>query len=237
MKVTLLTHTPNPEKVIAMAANICYSSAEDVDKLAETMTEDKVKKLVKGILSSGHTSVLEHVSFTFAIEGVSRALLAQLSRHRIGVSLSCRSQRYISEDQFNFVVPQSLVPRNDERLEYIQTINKIKKTYDDLVESGVKKEDARMILPNAAHTRLIVTMNARSLAHAASLRMCTRAQKEIRELVTEMIRLCKEVSPLIFENMGPTCVSKGFCPEGSHSCGAAPTINEVMAVYKEYKQA
>lgn len=175
-------------------------------------------------------SPFEHCAFTFGIEGVSRALLSQITRHRIGASFSVRSQRYCSEDDFQYVIPKSIQRHEKHCVRYKALMADIQNLYNKLVELGVPKEDARMILPNACETRMIVTMNVRELWHFFNLRCCNRAQWEIRELANKMLELCKEASPLLFEHAGAACV-KGYCPEGDMSCGKAPTLDALRTAY------
>ena len=230
MKVELLSHTENPEKVIASAAKLCYSNKADIDSLMNDLTEEKVKKFVQKLESLDHESVFEHCDYTFGIEGVSRALLAQITRHRVGASFSVRSQRYCSEDNFGYVIPPSIQKHEKHAVRYKALMADIQNLYNKLVELGVPKEDARMILPNACETRMIVTMNVRELWHFFNLRCCSRAQWELRELAWRMLRLCEKVSPVLFKHAGPACV-KGYCPEGSMSCGKAPTMKELREKY------
>lgn len=230
LHVVLLTHTPDPEKTCALAARTCYS-ALDEQGLQEKVESADQSKFLKGIVASGHLSVLEHASFTFFAEGVSRALLAQISRHRIA-SFSVQSQRYVSlEKGFDYIIPPRIKDLGEEAvLEYNAEMEQMHKWYiawqEKLGENA--NEDARFVLPNACETHITFTMNARELLHFFSLRCCNRAQWEIRELATEMLRLCKEAAPVIFENAGPGCVS-GACPEGVRSCGHAKTMREKFA--------
>ena len=230
LHVVLLTHTPEPEKTCALAARTCYS-ALDEQGLQEKVESADQSKFLKGIVASGHLSVLEHASFTFFAEGVSRALLAQISRHRIA-SFSVQSQRYVSlEKGFDYIIPPRIKDLGEEAvLEYNAEMEQMHKWYiawqEKLGENA--NEDARFVLPNACETHITFTMNARELLHFFSLRCCNRAQWEIRELATEMLRLCKEAAPVIFENAGPGCVS-GACPEGPRSCGQAKTMREKFA--------
>lgn len=215
MRVTLITHTPDPEKVVAMAARTCYTSMP-LSQLTENLTDEEVVKMVTKLSKMGHESPMEHASFTFAIEGVSRALLAQITRHRIA-SYSVRSQRYVSENKANFVIPESISTPEAKAL-YLTSIDNARKAYDQLKKLGVEKEDARMVLPNATETQMMMTMNARSLINFFNLRCCNRAQKEIRDLADEMLKLCREVAPILFSKAGASC-TYGSCSEGEMSCG------------------
>ena len=186
--ITLITHTPNPEHIVANAARVCYNSHS---------TDDA--RLIRSLLRRGHLSPFEHVSFTFAIADVSRALLAQITRHRIA-SFSVQSQRYVKQDGFDYVVPPSIQALGAEQVErFWAQMAQIDRWYREWIESGIPKEDARFVLPNAATTRMVVTMNARELMHFFELRCAPDAQWEIRQLAMEMRRLCAEVAPNIFK--------------------------------------
>lgn len=215
MKVTLLSHTPNPEKLIAASARLCYTSKE-IDELLEGLTEEKVDKFIDKLTSLGHESPLEHVTFTFGIEGISRACSHQLVRHRIA-SYSQKSQRYVDENGFSFIIPKTIIDSGMERI-YDSLMFQIEEIYKDLKAAGVPKEDVRMVLPNACCTSIIVTMNVRSLLNFFKHRVCNRAQWEIQELAIKMLKICKETSPKLFAKAGASCMY-GSCSEGSMSCG------------------
>lgn len=231
MKVQILSHTEKPEQVIAAAAKLCYSNKADIDSLMNDLTPEKVQSFVEKLESLGHESPFEHVSFTFGVEGVSRALLAQITRHRVGASFSVRSQRYCSEDKFQYVIPPSIEKHDVHGIRYKALMAEIQSFYNRLVELGVPKEDARMVLPNACETRMVVTMNVRELWHFFNLRCCTRAQAEIRTLAYDMLLLCKQAAPVLFKHAGAACEAKGYCPEGKMSCGKAPTLDKLMDAY------
>ena len=213
MNVQLLAHTPAPEQLVAASARLCYSAASIADLAA--IEADKAAEFI-GKLPEAHQSPFEHVSFTFGIEGVSRAMLAQITRHRIA-SFSVQSQRYVNMDEFGYVIPPSIAANQDALDEYEHFMDRAGLVYTYLRSSGIPAEDARFVLPNACETRIIVTMNARELLHFFSLRCCKRAQWEIRAVADEMLRLCKEVAPEIFAKAGPGCV-RGHCPEGKMGC-------------------
>ena len=217
IKVKLLEHTPHPERVVAMAARLCYSAA-GAEELAEKMTDEQVEKLVDKIIQMGHASTMEHVSFTFGIEGVSRVLTHQLVRHRLA-SYSQQSQRYVAEHDFEYILPPSIAERPEASERFKALMENIQQAYNDLVEAGVPKEDARYVLANATETKIVVTMNARSLMHFFNLRCCNRAQWEIRELAYKMLAEAKAVAPLLLKNAGASCVATGHCPEGAMTCG------------------
>ena len=231
-KVTLIAHTPGAGELAAVAARLCYSGS-DIAQLQSLATEREQLGFLRGVMSSGHLSVVEHASFTFAIEGVSRALLAQLTRHRIA-SFSVQSQRYVSFEQgFDYVIPPAIQALGQEAVdEYDAQMAQIHRWYlgwqNRLGRDENGNEDARFVLPNACETRLILTMNARELLHFFSLRCCNRAQWEIRALAIEMLRLCRGAVPGLFDAAGPGCVSSN-CPEGKKSCGKQ---REVRAVFQ-----
>jgi thymidylate synthase (FAD) len=157
-----------------------------------------------------------------------------LVRHRIA-SYDQQSQRYVSSSQFEYVTPDKIAKNADAKTLFDNTMQDLQKTYDQLIELGIAKEDARAVLPNACATRLIVTMNARSLFHFFGLRCCVRAQSEIRQMANEMLKLCKEVAPQIFANAGANCEQLGYCPECDMCCGRAPTIHKLLEIYQEHK--
>lgn len=239
MKVKLITYTPDAEKVIASAAKLCYSKV-GVDEIESGLTEESTKKFVEMLQSYGHESPIEHVSFTFAAEGVSRSLTHQLVRHRIA-SYSQQSQRYVKLEQFEFIVPPAIA--GDELLkgEYIETMKSINEAYNNLSEKlktkyindGMNKktaekksiEDARYVFPNACETKIVFTMNARTLMNFFRHRCCQRAQWEIREMADLMLDLVKEIAPAIFKYAGPSCV-KEICPEGKMTCGKATEMRK-----------
>lgn len=253
MKVNLITYTPESEKIIAAAAKLCYSSS-DIDNLINGLTEESSKKFVEKLSTMGHESPIEHVSFTFGIEGVSRSFLAQMTRHRIA-SFSVQSQRYVKNNDFKFITPPEIANNDQAKKIYIDfmqnsidTYNEIadilqEKHYKYFIEKGFTEkaaksraekkaiEDARFVLPNASETKMVVTMNARTLLHFFNVRCCNRAQWEIRDVANEMLRLCYKVAPTIFNNAGPSCI-KGECPEGEMSCGE---IKNVRKFYEDLK--
>ena len=229
MKVALVRHTLSPEEVVALGARLCYSRARVDDLLERVSTRDQTD-FVNRIMGMGHDSVLEHASFTFGIEGVSRVLLAQITRHRLA-SFSVQSQRYVSyEDGFGYIIPPKIAALGeDAQAEFARQMDTMHRWYTQWQERlGTGEggnEDARFVLPGACETRMMVTMNVRELRHFFSLRMCSRAQWEIRELATRMHALCMEVAPALFANAGPGCL-RGACPEGEKSCGKARAVRE-----------
>lgn len=217
LHVELVAYTPNPERNIACAARLCYA-ATDACSIAETMTEAQEDKVLQTILSNGHDGPLEHACFTFAVDGISRALSHQLVRHRLA-SFNQQSQRYVAVDDKPVVVTPPTIADNSAALRiYERAINHVYAAYSDLITLNIPKEDARYVLPNAAETKIFITMNARELRHVFSLRCCNRAQWEIRELAEKMLSLVQPIAPRIFANAGAPCVT-GPCPEGKMSCG------------------
>ena len=245
--VILLAHTPNPEHTVAAAAKLCYSSA-GISDLHQNLTDEKAAAFVEMLSEIGHESPIEHASFTFGIEGVSRSLLAQITRHRMA-SFSVKSQRYVREGSFAYVTPPEIAENAEAKALYDDLMAEDQKRYDRLTEILKEKhkqaflaegkdettadrmaekkaiEDARFVLPNACETQMVMTMNARELLHFFSLRCCNRAQWEIRELAWEMLKQVKKVAPYLFENAGPACV-RGICSEGKMSCGNAENIRK-----------
>lgn len=253
MKVTLLSHTPNPEQVIACAARLCYSSAS-VQSVMDGLTPEKTEDFIQMLTNMGHESPFEHVTFTFGIEGVSRSLLAQITRHRIA-SFSVKSQRYVKEFEFSFVTPPEIAKDPEALAVYKAAMEQDRMQYEQLeailfarhkkrlLEEGKDEktatrmaeksaiEDARYVLPNACETQMMVTMNVRSLWNFFRLRCCNRAQWEIRDLAEQMLMLCRDVAPSLFLKAGPGCVA-GACPEGTMTCGKAKEMKEKYGAEK-----
>ena len=249
MQVKLLAYTPDPEKTVACAAKLCYAAA-DIETVYEGLTEEKTASFLEMLQSIGHESPIEHASFTFGIQGVSRSLLAQITRHRIA-SFSVQSQRYVKEDGFQFVVPPEIEKIPEAKEEFLRAMEEDQRHYERLTQllqekhkaelmaagepekSAQRKsekraiEDARFVLPNACATKMLMTMNARSLLNFFSNRCCNRAQWEIRELATQMLKEVKAVAPHLFEKAGPPCL-RGACPEGKMTCGKANEVRETF---------
>ena len=245
LKVSLLAHTPEAEKLVAAAARFCYSHA-DTDTIMDGLTEEKTADFLQMLMDLGHESPVEHATFTFAIEGVSRALLAQITRHRIA-SFSVQSQRYVAENQFTYVTPPEIENDPAAKAFFVQTMEEIQQSYNKLSDILYEKhladfggpdipgnktkarkkanEDARFVLPNACETKIMMTMNARSLYNFFKLRCCNRAQWEIRELAWQMLAICRKEAPILFKNAGPACL-KGPCPEGKMTCGKMAEVRE-----------
>ena len=224
MQVFLLTHTPDPLKTVAMAAKLCYSPSK-IAELAERVEGEDQAGFVDKIISMGHLSVLEHAVFTFGVEGISRATSHQLVRHRVA-SYSQQSQRYVKVgESFEHVVPHTVSGDGELLRKFEDAVSMIHEVYGELVDAGVPAEDARYLLPNAAATKIIITMNARELLHFFSIRCCERAQWEIRDMSVEMLKLAMKAAPAFFRNSGPGCV-RGKCTEGAMTCGNADEVRK-----------
>lgn len=248
MKVNLITYTPEPEKVIAGAAKLCYSKSK-IEELMNNLGRDEIERFISMLATVGHESPFEHISFTFGIEGVSRSLTHQLVRHRIGSSYSQKSQRYVREGSFEYIIPPHIDSIPEATKIYKKAMEDAQNTYDELAKQLFEKhykyylskgkteesarnaaekksiEDARYVLPNSCETKIVVTMNARALFNFFNKRCCNRAQWEIRELAIEMLKLVINVAPNVFKMAGPNCII-GECKEGSMSCGNMETVRE-----------
>jgi thymidylate synthase (FAD) len=231
VKIKLINYSENAEEKIALAAKLCYAS--DVDSIQD---DKNINEFVDKLKNMGHMSPFEHISYSFLIEGISRVTSHQLVRHRLA-SYSQRSQRYVNHDNFEYITPPSLENKTvifDDRSEqnakyyYRECMKEISNMYR-LLSEVVDDEDARYVLPNACETKIVTTMNARELIHFFNERLCQRAQWEIRDMADEMLKLAKEVSPIIFKNVGPKCIELEKCPEGKMSCGK---LNEMLKKYK-----
>jgi thymidylate synthase (FAD) len=253
LKVNLITHTPEPEKVVSSAAKLCYSRV-GIEDIMENITKENTEKFLNMLLNLGHESPIEHISFTFAVEGVSRTLTHQLVRHRIA-SYSQQSQRYVKLEQFEYIVPPSIQAIPEAKELYMKTMQDSQEAYNQLVNmlteghknklitEGYKEEkaekiaekmaieDARYVFPNSCETKVILTMNARSLYNFFRHRCCNRAQGEIRRMADLMLIEVRKVCPTLFKNIGPSCIV-GACPEGAMTCGK---IVEVREKYSKLK--
>ncbi|GFE57501.1 FAD-dependent thymidylate synthase [Geobacter sp. AOG1] len=224
MKVALLQHTPEPELTVALAARLCYSPA-DIDELKQKLGSADIEAFLDKIMSLGHQSVLEHASFTFGIEGISRVTSHQLVRHRVA-SYSQQSQRYVShKERFCAVIPPTIAERPELLIRFEAQLQALHQAYGEMVEAGIPAEDARYLLPNATETKILVTMNGRELLHFFELRCCERAQWEIRAMAVEMLKLVKAVAPTIFRDAGPGCLTAP-CPEGTMTCGKIKEVRD-----------
>ena len=217
MDVRLLNHTPDPERAIAAAARLCYAPVGAAE-LTESMSEEAIRRVLKTIITSGHTSALEHASYTFAIDGVSRALTHQLVRHRLA-SYNQQSQRYVTyAEEPTFVTPPSVASDPVAAERFAEATRAAFDAYRALIDAGMPAEDARYLLPNAMETKIVVTMNIRELLHFFELRCCKRAQWEIRELALAMLALAEPTAPYILMDAGASC-RRGPCREGKMTCG------------------
>lgn len=217
MNVELLQYPDNPERAVATAARLCYAPV-GAKELMETMPPERVQSVLSTIMKSGHFSTLEHVSYTFAVDGVSRALTHQLVRHRLA-SFNQQSQRYVKfAEGVETVKPDTVSHDEEANRIFDEAINAVLEGYQKLLDAGIPAEDARYLLPNAAETKIVITMNIRELLHFFSLRCCNRAQWEIREMAHRMLALVKPTAPYIFMDAGAPCV-RGTCPEGKMTCG------------------
>ncbi|AOY75124.1 FAD-dependent thymidylate synthase [Clostridium formicaceticum] len=275
LRLKLLAYTPNPDAVVAKGGKLCYYPG-GIEELEEGLTEEKISKFVTMLAEMEHESPLEHAVFTFGIEGVSRSLTHQLVRHRLA-SYSQKSQRYVSEGSFEYVMPKDISDNEEAKKVFVKAMENAQEAYDKITEEllaekiktfykGKKQtideekagllqeikimgnqeviqhckkhfkrdysrleklsiENARAVLPNACETKIIVTMNARILLHFFKKRCCSRAQEEIRDLATEMLKLVKTVAPNIFKYAGPACLHD-VCPEGDMTCGRIKEVRE-----------
>ena len=228
MKVQLIAHTPFPEETCAAAARLCYSDS-DIASLVEKYKEGDHVALLTKILDLGHLSVLEHASFTFGVEGISRACSHQLVRHRIA-SYSQQSQRYVQAKQFEYVIPDSIADNEALAVEYKARMANTQIFYNHMLEQGIPAEDARFLLPNAATTKVVITMNARALINFFTERTCRRAQWEIRAMAIEMLRLIIPIAPTLFAGIGPNCYNGTGCTQGKMACGQQ---GEVISMFNE----
>lgn len=231
MKVTLLQHTPSPDETVALAARTCYSSGTIGALQAKPQPPARRREFLHSLVRRGHLTPLEHASFTFSIEGISRACSHQMVRHRIA-SFCQRSQRYVEvrdADADWFVVPPSVRAQPDAEELYRRHLDRLQDLYRQLLNLGVPKEDARYLLPNATTTALVATLNARALLHFLSLRLCGRAQWEIRAVAAAMLAAARRVAPDLLAQAGPACAA-GDCPEGDHGCGRGAESAPVAAV-------
>lgn len=224
MQVTLINYTPNPELTIAVAAR-SSASPLSATKLRNELPPEQVESFLKQLLESGHLSPFEHVNFTFAIDGISRVTSHQLVRHRLA-SYTQQSQRYVSLKKHGYVTPPTISSRTEFATKYQQAIEAAHKLYCDMAEAGIPIEDARYVLPQAIKTQLVMTMNARELLHACSLRLCLRAQWEIVQLFERIKSEVERVAPFLGTELKPNCYRLSYCDE-RESCGIFPTKAEI----------
>lgn len=218
-KVRLVAYTPEPDRVVAYAARLCYSSKPPDVLWEEVADEEKRRKTIRVVVSRGHHSVLEHAVFTFLVEGCSRVCTHQLVRHRMA-SYSHRSHRYTPISAEAFTIPPSVAGNPEAQRLYEEHISRSVELYRKLMDMGIPREDARFLVPQAVSSPILVSMNARELLHFFGLRLCLRAQWEIRQVAALMLNEVRRVAPVIFENAGPRCWALGYCPEGDEKCFA-----------------
>lgn len=254
MLVQLIAHTNDPEKTVAAAAKLCYSDAH-IETLLDGLSPEKTAAFLQKLSDLGHASPIEHASFTFGIEGVSRTFLAQVTRHRIA-SFSVQSQRYVRLEDFRYVIPPEIEAIPQAKAQFIESMNADAQKYLELVQtleqahterlmaegldekaarakaSKQANEDARFVLPNACETKMVMAMNCRSLLNFFNLRCCNRAQWEIRAVADEMLRLVLPLAPHIFAAAGPRCLT-GPCPEGRMCCGQQEQVRKKYEVLKQ----
>lgn len=227
--VEMVSAPDNTLKTVYVACRTCYSEQYPQEIWNDDYSDEKMLKLLTKVMSSGHHSTLEHCQYVFAVSGISRACSHQLVRHR-HMSFSQKSQRYVTEtSQFEYITPPAIA--NSEFVdEYNAFMVKIQDFYSRMVESGIKAEDARFVLPNATSTSMILSLNLREFIHLAGLRLCTNSQHEIRKLVQKMVDLAIEKDRWLDEYLVPKCEVLGYCNE-IKSCGKFPTKNEGLKTH------
>ncbi|MGC9314257.1 MAG: FAD-dependent thymidylate synthase [bacterium] len=232
MKVVLINHTPKPLKTVYTAARTCYSPDSPSNIFTDEIAFEKMTRLLDKVIDAGHHSVLEHISFTFAIEGISRTCSHQLVRHRIA-SFSQQSQRYVESGPEGTVRPGTIEFNDNAREIFDDIIRQSGEIYSELTEMDIPAEDARFVLPNACTTNIVMTMNFRELMTTCGIRLCTRAQWEIRELFHHIVSEMKKVDEMsgLAKYLVPKCDILGYCPE-MHSCGRRPTKAEIFNAYE-----
>lgn len=220
--VNLISKPENMLKTVYTACRTCYSADYPLNIYNSTDDEAKMLKLIERVISSGHYSTIEHIQVSFAIANVSRACTHQLVRHR-HMSFSQKSQRYVKEKgQFDYIIPPTIERNSELKEKFENFMGQISAQYQEFVEAGIPAEDARFVLPNAAASSMVVSMNLREFIHVANLRLCTRAQYEIRILVKKMCEELTAQEPWLKPYLVPKCERLGFCDEDK-SCGRVPT--------------
>lgn len=218
--VNLISAPENPLKTIYLACRTCYSADYPIHIWENSVDNEKMLKLVKRVLTSGHHSTIEHCQYVFTISGVSRACTHQLVRHRL-MSFSQKSQRYVTEKgQFEYITPNT-IKKSGLESEYNEFMEKTSEFYQKMIDKGIPAEDARFVLPNAATSSLVASLNLRELIHIANIRLCTNAQQEIRIMVKKMCDAVVEKDPWTAEYLVPKCEAAGYCDE-IKSCGRIP---------------
>lgn len=238
MEVKLISYTPDPELLCAAAARLCYSDISAIDIL-NNLKPDEIEHLLDIIISSGHHSVIEHIAFTFAIDGVSRVLTHQLVRHRVGIAFSQQSQRYASIDNSGYITPRTVAVNVALKKEYDELMSQCFSFYKKLQEHNVPKEDARFVLPEATATRLVMTVNMRQLIHMYNINACFRSQWEFRQLMYKIKQEVRKVTPRLARELKIKCFAMGYCDEAT-MCkeleGKMPRKEDVFEGYEQYTQ-
>lgn len=227
--VRLISKPENLLKTIYTACRTCYSADSPINIYDSGSAQDKEKmlKLINRVISSGHYSTIEHIQVSFAVSNISRACSHQLVRHR-HASFSQKSQRYVKEKgQFDYLTPDTIEKNPELKEKFDNFMSKISEFYLELTEAGIPAEDARAVLPNAASTSMVVSMNLRELIHLANLRLCKRAQTEIRILVKRMCEELVREEDWLKDYLVPKCERIGYCDEDK-SCGRKPTKEEIL---------
>ena len=214
IQVQLISFTPDPERVIALAAR--QTRSERVIS-AKQLSEDEIRRIIDLLMKLKHMSPFEHAVFTFSISGISRVCSHQLVRHRLA-SFSQQSQRAVKIKESSFIIPPSVQTNLEARKVFEELVSQSIKAYNKLIELGIPIEDARFVIPQAIETKIVVTMNARELLHFFGLRLCRKAQWEIRQLAEKMLESLIKIAPNVFKYAGPRCWDYGYCPEGDEQC-------------------
>jgi len=224
--VSLISKPDNMLKTVYTACRTCYSADYPINIYNSTNDQDKMLKLIERVISSGHYSTIEHIQVTFAIANVSRACTHQFVRHR-HMSFSQKSQRYVKEKgQFDFIIPPTIDKNQELKDKFISFMGEISNKYQEFIDAGIPAEDARAVLPNAAASSMVASLNLREMIHLANLRLCSRAQYEIRLMVREMCDSLIAEEPWLKPYLVPKCERLGFCDEDK-SCGRKPKFEEL----------
>ena len=221
MSVKLISKPQNILKTVYTACRTCYSALLPQEIFESTDDEEKMLNLIERVISSGHYSTIEHIQLSFAISNVSRACTHQLVRHR-HMSFSQKSQRYVKEKgEFDYIIPPQIASNPELKEKFEKHMSEVANLYQEFVSEGIKAEDARAILPNATASSLVASLNLRELIHLANLRLCTRAQLEIRTLIKKMCDEVLKEEPWLEAHLVPKCERLGYCDEDK-SCGRMP---------------
>lgn len=226
-EVKLISKPNNLLKTIYTACRTCYSADTPINIYDTADDEEKMLKLISRVISSGHYSTIEHIQISFAISNVSRACTHQLVRHR-HMSFSQKSQRYVKEKgQFDYIIPPTIEKNPELKEKFEQFMSDISNKYQEFVEAGIPAEDARFVLPNATASSIVASLNLREMIHLANLRLCSRAQYEIRTLVKMMCDELSKQEPWLKDYLVPKCVRLGFCDEDK-CCGRMPKREDLL---------